>query len=293
MLANKARGLPGCASTSNQTLGLEIRGLPFIAASGWAAYHAVALYLEHRFSYRNAPWAAGRRPSGCGLTGRLCVSRACQSPGPTRSSERPCSVDMVSFLGVNFAAVDSAAHMLQRHWPLLLAAALGYLLASTFEPWLLDSFVLPWRRPVQDWLSRIGLAGVAPYYAFVNLEIPAFATGLLSGLVIGNFDPRRWWIMATAMCIGHDVIPIALLWAAVLFYISWQPPSFGQYLVFTAIDLGAFAVPLFMTSWLASRKARVRLARSASGLCASCGYDVRSTGTERCPECGRQASCSR
>jgi hypothetical protein len=71
-----------------------------------------------------------------------------------------------------------------------------------------------------------------------------------------------------------------------------RPGTFARATVWYELLAVPFPVPVFLTllypAWLVLRRRYIlnrRAARSASGLCPRCGYDLRST-PGRCPECG-------
>ncbi len=136
--------------------------------------------------------------------------------------------------------------------------------ASDLVDLFLIEHVLPMRRPVQDWMTRIGLGRVAPYYAFINLNMPHIPLSMLAGAVCGVVVPRSWLLLV--LCYASGVIALRFNW-----HFSW----------YALICVVPFAASM---AWISSRWTnRQRL--SQENLCVQCGYDLRGS-AETCPECG-------
>ncbi len=139
-------------------------------------------------------------------------------------------------------------------------------------------FVLPLRRPIQDWMVTLGLGSIAPYYAFVNLQLPYVAWGAISGTILGTVAPRTWVLGATCYLVGTH-LPAVL-----------HGGLSASYLGHSAIYQLPYVIPAIgVTGWLCARR-RLRIdARRLDNRCTRCGYDLQGSG-RICPECGHSTA---
>ena len=140
-------------------------------------------------------------------------------------------------------------------------------------------FVLPWRRPVQDWMTAHGFGAWAGYYGILNLHIPDFILSCVGGAVIGALSGSRWRSRAVVYSLAFCAAPYVTnpyqlaLW-------GWS--VFIQVLMFNILSVFPLAIA---SAWLASRPwKRRREGRIAAGSCGTCGYDLRAS-QDKCPEC--------
>ncbi len=117
--------------------------------------------------------------------------------------------------------------------------------------------------------------------------------GLAQRFALPPFFPRGWWLAGNVAAWGSTV---GIVTAAFLFLLSlhggWDGevggPTAGEAIAGLAITLVVAAVAngaLSSVPWLV-------FSRSASTSCLSCGYDLRGTADNICPECGRQSAGS-
>lgn len=169
--------------------------------------------------------------------------------------------------------------------PYLLVAVLSAAVAIFLSPFLLE-FVLPLRRPVQNWMMAHGLSAFAGEYGLLNLQIPSIFLSLLGGFFLGFLSYARWLrfalLFASAFFIGPHVAGFAMGslafvtsfgWRVVLVSLAWQ--------VFTV-----FPSTLAAAGLGAKLGKRRHLRNSIEESCKICGYDLTGNTSGRCPECG-------
>ena len=91
-------------------------------------------------------------------------------------------------------------------------AAMGALSAWVLSAYSLE-VVIPWRRPVQDWMTALGVGPkVVLYYAFLNLHIPDVILSCIGGGIVGTLSGSRWrsrvMVYSLAYCSAPYVITI-------------------------------------------------------------------------------------
>lgn len=137
--------------------------------------------------------------------------------------------------------------------------------------------VLPWRRPVQNWMTAHGLGAWAGHYGLFNLHIPGFILSCVGGAVVGALSGSRWRSRIVVFSVAYCAHPTVttLYWFGL-----W-----GWSLSLLVLMLNFSVFPLAIASaWLASRPKRRREWRMAVGRCQTCGYDLRAS-KDKCPEC--------
>ncbi len=166
---------------------------------------------------------------------------------------------------------------------------LGYILiviagalTSFFVAPQLAPIVMPWRRPVQDWMGAHGLAAYAGHYGVLNIHLPDIFLYLLAGASIGLFAHRPWLSLAVVYSLAYTLTPS-------LFFIQITWISSGPAIVIRALGYSLLATIPFalFAAWIASRISKRRHARlHAHEYCAACGYNLFGNVSGRCSECG-------
>jgi hypothetical protein len=163
--------------------------------------------------------------------------------------------------------------------------------AGYFASWLaayLVAWVMGWRRPVQDWLTGVGLGSVAPHYGLLNIELPTIALALIGGSAIGRLAPHRPLLLASTFAFGLALMPHLFdIWMPrLLGRPGWVPTDLHTYAVTVIVTTLAAIVPTLASAWLVSARPRLQMSRKTTGKCVRCGYDLRGCQDSRCPECG-------
>jgi hypothetical protein len=149
---------------------------------------------------------------------------------------------------------------------------------------LLLQVVMPWRRPVQNWMMSHGLGIYAARYGLFNLHIPRIVLSLSTGLVIGCFLHSRWLhfsLWYSFSCLLNTWLIMATASFAVF--------AFGQRVLLITQLWEIFAtVPFALAgSWVGARFGKRRYARlHPCNNCKTCGYNLTANVSGRCPECG-------
>ncbi|MBI5762403.1 MAG: hypothetical protein HZA51_02630 [Planctomycetes bacterium] len=153
---------------------------------------------------------------------------------------------------------------------------------------LLIRFVLPLRRPVQNWMLAHGLGKYAAEYGMFNLHIPCIVLCLSAGAVIGFTHHRQWIGLVLLFGVCFILAPDLFEFVA----IGSLSPLKGFQPTITLISLcyqiTAVFPAAFTGAWIASKLAsrRYKLQLSAAGLCPVCEYNLAGNVSGRCPECG-------
>lgn len=156
----------------------------------------------------------------------------------------------------------------------------GALISFTISPRLVY-IVLPWRRPIQDWMTAHGLGAYAGHYALVNLRLPDIFLCLIGGVCIGLLSHRRWRVLAMVYSLAYVLAPylvfIGPIWA-------FDHATILQMLGWALLTTIPFTI---LGAYIASRFSRRRHARlHAREYCSECGYNLHGNVSGRCPECG-------
>lgn len=177
---------------------------------------------------------------------------------------------------------SSGFRLLLLYMATMLGAIAAWALAAQFV-----TLVLPWQRPMQDWMIARGFGRWVGTYGLVNTHIPDFVLAAICGSLIGRLGGRRWLRFVLIFGLTYCFISFALhthleLMAASGLSILANAMFWGILSVFPAAILGG---------WVSSRpRRRRRVRRAASGKCESCGYELRVATSDTCPECGSAIS---
>ena len=169
--------------------------------------------------------------------------------------------------------------------PSLLVAVLSAAVAIFLSPFLLE-FVLPLRRPVQDWMVAHGLGAFAGEYGLLNLRIPSIFLSLLGGFFLGNLFIASWvrfaMLFASAIVMGPWLAGFATGALAVFTSFDWR-------VVLVSISWDVFTVlpSTLAAAWLGATFGKRRHFRNSNEKsCKRCGYNLTGNASGRCPECG-------
>lgn len=132
---------------------------------------------------------------------------------------------------------------------------------------VLFSHIMPLRRPVQNWMTNLGLGTYAGYYGLLNFYVPHIPLSLLAGAICGFVAPRSW--VRVVLCYSAGTIALRWNWHFFIYPITCVVPF------------------VFFAAWASSRWSIQRKHRQEHNLCLKCGYDLRGS-SGNCPECGHK-----
>jgi hypothetical protein len=157
--------------------------------------------------------------------------------------------------------------------------------AGCFVPSLLLPIVMPWRRPVQDWMVGHGLARFAGQYALFNIHIPDFLCSFIGGAVVGLLLHQRWAFYSILFSATYLMLP-QVIWVGMV------GPGIvrrvGPIAAWLMLAWNVFATfPFALTgAWTGAKRGCRRYVQWKAGLiCLKCGYNLFGNVSGRCPEC--------